>query len=101
MAALTVSKLVPVTGRVGIRGPSGEGSVSFFETSGSETIELLGRERECAAIDRVLDAARVHRSGALVLYGEAGVGKSALLAYARRSAADMAVLDCGGVRGRG
>ena len=40
---------------------------------------LLGRESECAAIDRLLEAARDSRSGVLVLRGDAGIGKTALL----------------------
>jgi AAA ATPase domain/Bacterial regulatory proteins, luxR family len=40
---------------------------------------LLGRESECEAIDGLLDAAKASRSGSLVLRGEAGIGKSALL----------------------
>ncbi|MBF6439126.1 LuxR family transcriptional regulator [Nocardia cyriacigeorgica] len=43
---------------------------------------LHGREAEQAEIDRLLDAARAGRSGALVLRGEAGIGKTALLDYA-------------------
>ncbi|HSO51665.1 MAG TPA: ATP-binding protein, partial [Actinomycetes bacterium] len=43
---------------------------------------LLGRHAECAAIDRLLAEAVERRSGALVVRGEVGVGKSALLAYA-------------------
>src|SRR5215468_3164515 len=49
---------------------------------------LYGRHQECAAVDRLLQAVREGRSGVLVLRGEAGVGKSALLAYA---AGDQAV----------
>ncbi|WP_328523115.1 helix-turn-helix transcriptional regulator [Kribbella sp. NBC_00359] len=41
--------------------------------------ELRGRLRERAVLDRMVDAARQGRSEALVLRGEAGVGKSALL----------------------
>jgi predicted ATPase len=58
---------------------------------------LLGREPECAAIDALLDDARAGAGGALVVRGEAGIGKSALLDYARRRAAPMAVLSAGGV----
>ena len=47
---------------------------------------LLGRERECAAIDGLLEDARAGMGGALVVRGEAGIGKSALLGYARLSA---------------
>src|SRR6266446_3772413 len=43
---------------------------------------LIGRELECARIDALLDAARERRSGALVLRGDAGIGKTALLEYA-------------------
>jgi predicted ATPase len=60
-------------------------------------VQLLGRERECAAIDRVLAGAHGGSSATLVLRGEAGIGKSALLAYARQQAASMTVLAVGGV----
>jgi DNA-binding CsgD family transcriptional regulator/tetratricopeptide (TPR) repeat protein len=58
---------------------------------------LLGRDRECTAIDGLLDGARASRSGALVLRGEAGIGKSALLDYAVRKADGMRVLTGSGV----
>ena len=58
---------------------------------------LRGRRDECAALDRLLDRARAGRSGALVLEGEAGVGKTALLEYAIASASDLRVLHAGGV----
>ncbi|MEU3402690.1 AAA family ATPase [Streptomyces sp. NPDC006670] len=40
---------------------------------------LYGRQSEEAALDALLEAAREGRGGALVLRGEAGIGKSALL----------------------
>jgi DNA-binding CsgD family transcriptional regulator len=43
---------------------------------------LFGRDDECATLDGLLTAARSGRSAALVLRGEAGVGKTALLRYA-------------------
>ncbi|MCP2300226.1 regulatory protein, luxR family [Nocardia amikacinitolerans] len=43
---------------------------------------LHGREAEQARIDRLLADARAGRSGVLVLRGEAGIGKTALLDYA-------------------
>ncbi|MET8655384.1 ATP-binding protein [Nocardia aurea] len=43
---------------------------------------LHGREAEQERIDRLLEAARQGRSGALVLRGEPGIGKTALLDYA-------------------
>jgi DNA-binding CsgD family transcriptional regulator len=44
--------------------------------------QLLGRDREREALDRLLNAARGGRGGVLVVYGEPGVGKTALLEYA-------------------
>ncbi|MFC9688084.1 LuxR C-terminal-related transcriptional regulator [Kribbella sp. NPDC056951] len=41
--------------------------------------ELRGRERELAVLQGLVDAARTGRSGVLVVRGEVGVGKSALL----------------------
>jgi DNA-binding CsgD family transcriptional regulator len=58
---------------------------------------LRGRRDECAVLDRLLDEARGGRSGALVVEGEAGVGKTALLDYAIASASDLRVLGAVGV----
>ena len=58
---------------------------------------LRGRRDECAVLDRLLDSARAGQSGALVLEGEAGVGKTALLDYASSSASDLRVLRAEGV----
>lgn len=43
---------------------------------------LIGREHEQGIIDRLVAGARIGTSGVLVLTGEAGVGKSALLQWA-------------------
>jgi DNA-binding CsgD family transcriptional regulator len=58
---------------------------------------LLGRDSECAAIDRLLDDARASRSGVLVLRGDAGIGKTALLEHALSRAKGMRVLTGAGV----
>ncbi|MEA2248096.1 MAG: hypothetical protein QOH46_2625, partial [Solirubrobacteraceae bacterium] len=47
---------------------------------------LRGRRRECAALESLVDGARAGRSGVLVLRGEPGVGKTALLEHAREYA---------------
>src|SRR5829696_539146 len=44
-------------------------------------IRLVGRQAECDAVDRLLSDALAGRSGVMVLRGEVGVGKSALLGY--------------------
>src|ERR1700716_1954209 len=44
--------------------------------------QLLGRERERDALDRLLEAAAGGHGGVLVVRGEPGVGKTALLEYA-------------------
>src|SRR5918992_830172 len=48
-------------------------------------------------LDRVLEGARAGRSGALVIRGEPGVGKTALFEYAIDSAADLRVARAVGV----
>lgn len=58
---------------------------------------LYGRERERSRIGGLLDRARESRSGVLVLRGEAGAGKSALLEDAREHASDMQILAATGV----
>jgi DNA-binding CsgD family transcriptional regulator len=60
-------------------------------------LRLRGREDERAVLDRLLDEARAGQSGALVLRGEAGVGKTALLEHAIESASDLIVTRAGGV----
>jgi hypothetical protein len=56
---------------------------------------LLDRQRERALLDGLLGDLRLGRGRALVVRGEAGVGKSALLEYATR-AADMRVAGAAG-----
>jgi len=58
---------------------------------------LLDRDRERAALDGLLGDLRLGRGGALVVRGEAGVGKSALLEYVVGAAADMRVAQAAGV----
>src|SRR5262245_22245315 len=58
---------------------------------------LRGRSSECARLDRVLADARVGQSAVLVLRGEAGIGKTALLRYATEAAAGFQVVQIAGV----
>ena len=58
---------------------------------------LLNREIERAVLDGLLEDLRSGRGRALVVGGEAGVGKSALLEYVAGAAADMRVARAVGV----
>src|SRR5277367_4074955 len=58
---------------------------------------LLDRLPERAALSELLDAARAGRSGVLVMRGEPGIGKTALLEYAVESAAGLHVARVAGV----
>src|SRR5262245_50264955 len=58
---------------------------------------LRGRRRECDGLDRALEEARAGRSRVVVLRGEAGIGKSALLDYLDAKATDCRVTRTTGV----
>ena len=58
---------------------------------------LLDRLPERAALSQLLDAARAGRSSVLVMRGEPGVGKTALLEYAVESAAGLRVARVAGI----
>jgi tetratricopeptide (TPR) repeat protein len=67
------------------------------EAPPAEAERLFGRDPERVVIRQMLEEAHRSRSGALVFRGEAGVGKSALLDFALRSASGMRVLRATGV----
>ncbi len=58
---------------------------------------LIGREAETAGLGRLLDAARGGTSGSLLLRGEAGIGKTALLDEAAAAAEGFLVLRATGI----
>jgi DNA-binding CsgD family transcriptional regulator len=60
---------------------------------------LLGRRREREVLDRLLGAARSGDGGVLVVHGEAGVGKTALLDWTVEEARQLRVLRTVGVEG--
>jgi DNA-binding CsgD family transcriptional regulator len=60
-------------------------------------MKLFGRDPEQQAIDGLLTGARAGRSGVLVVRGEAGIGKTALLGCAAAAADGMLVLSAAGV----
>jgi DNA-binding CsgD family transcriptional regulator len=67
----------------GLRGPAGE---------------LRDRRRECDVLDRLLDATRAGESRALVVRGEPGVGKTALLDYLAEHASGCRVARAAGIQ---
>jgi DNA-binding CsgD family transcriptional regulator len=58
---------------------------------------LRGRANECGLLDALVADVRRGESRSLVLRGEAGIGKTALLQYLIESASDMTVLRAVGV----
>ena len=68
-----------------LRGPAGR-------------IGLRGRASECALLDELVSAIRRGESRSLVLCGEAGIGKTALLEYLIASASDLTVVRAMGVQ---
>ncbi|MDA0164363.1 LuxR C-terminal-related transcriptional regulator [Solirubrobacter ginsenosidimutans] len=58
---------------------------------------LVGRERERDALDRLLDGVRAGRGGVLVIHGEPGVGKTALLEYAVEAGPEFRIARTVGV----
>jgi DNA-binding CsgD family transcriptional regulator len=58
---------------------------------------FLGRTSEREELDRLLQNVREGQSGVLVLRGEAGIGKTALLRYAARQASGFRVAEIAGV----
>jgi DNA-binding CsgD family transcriptional regulator len=58
---------------------------------------LIGRETDCELLERLLADARRGRSSALVLYGEPGIGKTALLEHAVAEAREMRLLRATGL----
>jgi DNA-binding CsgD family transcriptional regulator len=58
---------------------------------------LLGRTKEQCRIKQLLEQARAGKSGTLVLVGDPGIGKTALLEYAAAHAADFEIARARGV----
>ena len=58
---------------------------------------LVGRDAQCALIESLLAEARLGRSNVLVIRGEPGIGKTALLQHAVAAAGTMRVLSVSGV----
>ncbi|HWF51184.1 MAG TPA: AAA family ATPase [Solirubrobacteraceae bacterium] len=59
---------------------------------------LLGRDRECRALDALLESVRGGESRVLVVRGDAGVGKSALLDYVAKRGSGFRLARAAGVQ---
>jgi predicted ATPase len=64
----------------------------------SRAAELTGRDAERRALDRLVEAVRAGESRALVVHGEPGVGKTALLEYLRGTAPGCRIERAAGVQ---
>src|SRR3954447_6877122 len=58
---------------------------------------FFGRTAECRQLDGIVAQARDGRSAVLVIRGEPGIGKTALLRYAARQASGLRLVDVEGV----
>jgi DNA-binding CsgD family transcriptional regulator len=72
--------------------------ITALARSWSSDALLRGRRDECGALNQLLAGARAGDSGVLVLTGEPGIGKTALLEYAVRSAAELTVVRATGAQ---
>src|SRR4051812_1037993 len=82
-----LSEVPPGAGDQGPAAPDRSGDRGY-----GQRVRLIDRRPEKQALDSLLDRVRAGMSGALVLRGEPGVGKSALLNHAVDRAADLQVV---------
>jgi DNA-binding CsgD family transcriptional regulator len=90
---------IPMTGRIrygGLGQFGGEGRMTVRSTMDSES-RLQNRRAESEALDRLIQRARTGTSGVVVVRGEAGVGKTALLDHVLAHAAGCRVVRAAGV----
>src|ERR1700731_1983627 len=84
-------------GMVGGRGSAGAAQMAkLFPARG--VVQLRGRHSECGLLDRLIDAVRAGESRALVVRGEPGVGKTALLDFLVDHASGCVVARAAGVQ---
>ncbi|MDQ3895844.1 MAG: AAA family ATPase [Actinomycetota bacterium] len=98
MGNASVANGNPSKGRLGQGGDVPRRPAMSTGTAGrSDHAALHGRGRECAMLDRLIARARRAESQVLVLRGDAGIGKTALLDYLSAAATDYSVVRAAGV----
>ncbi|MGA7419311.1 MAG: ATP-binding protein, partial [Acidimicrobiales bacterium] len=94
---------VEVTGRATLLEPRLRSSLGGVQQPTASPIRrhaasLIGRDAERGVLDRLLDDVRGGASRALVVHGEAGMGKTALLEYLAGRASDCRVVSVAGAQ---
>jgi hypothetical protein len=72
--------------------------MAIHPPTGGRAAELRGRRGECGVLGRCIEAVRAGESRALVVRGEPGVGKTALLGYVVEHASGCRVVRAAGVQ---
>jgi DNA-binding CsgD family transcriptional regulator len=80
-----------------IEAPTARARWGMLVESQAARTELTGRRPECALLDGLIADVRRGESCTLVLRGEAGIGKTALLEYLVAAASDVTVIRAVGV----
>ena len=88
---------VPAVPRPSARAPLRVGRMAMDASPHRRRSGLTGRRAECDVLDRLIEAVRAGETRVLVVHGEPGVGKTALLEYAIESAAGLRVARVAGV----
>lgn len=73
-----------------------DGDVGEATLASGESLDVVGREREMDRLERILGEAAAGRSSVLLVTGDAGVGKSTLLAAVRARASGFSCLAVAG-----
>ena len=79
------------------KSPPAEFYASPIDAEQRRAPSLLGRRSERERLDQLLATARQGQSAVVVVRGEAGIGKTALLHYAARQASDFGVARIAGI----
>jgi hypothetical protein len=72
---------VPAVPRPPAQAPLRVGRMAMDASPHRRGSGLTGRRAECGVLDRLIEAVRAGESRVLVVHGEPGVGKTALLEY--------------------